>query len=268
MKRKSPSLGRLGAKFFSLMQLKQQEIVMLGDLQSQLGLSGDQEQQLLKRLARSGLIIRLKPGIYLVPDIIPAGGFWQPDDYYLVAKYMEAIKANYYISGMLAFNYYGLSTQIPNEIMLYNDKISGIKKIGSLRLVLAKVPTSRINESNRIDLKNENYVKIASLERTIFDSIYDWKRFGTLPDAYGWVKARLNDSKFLKEFVNITVKYGNTITIRRIGYLLDMNNVSKSTTSLLLNTLKSKSGWVLLDPYKEPKGSTNKKWRIIDNAKK
>lgn len=267
MNLKFPSLGKLGVKFFALMQLKQQDVVSLGELQSQLNINADQEHQLLKRLARNGLIMRLKPGIYLVPEKLPTGGYWQPNDYEVVAKYMEAIDANYYINGMLAFNYYGLTTQIPNEIMVYNDKISGVKNVGSLRLVMAKIPIQRINASENIDLGDDNRVNIASMPRAIFDAVYDWKRFGTLPEAYQWIKDRLSDKEFLQELVTLTVKYGNMITTRRIGYFLDTNNVPESMTGPLLETLKSNTGWVVLDPNREPKGRTNQKWRVIDNAK-
>jgi len=148
---KSVKLGSLGTKFFAYVQAREIEIVCLGDLQARLGLSPAQEQSLLKRLANSGFILRLKRGVYLVPERFPMGGSWQPNEYYLIAKYMQFVDAKYYIGGFVAIHYYGLTTQIPNVFTVYNDTFSGNRMIGKLKITFIKILPNRINGS--VDLQ-------------------------------------------------------------------------------------------------------------------
>lgn len=265
MKPKSPSLGKLGAKFFSWVQMHHKDIVRLGDLQKALDITATQEHELLKRLTRSGLILRLMRGIYLVPDKLPAGGYWQPSSFYLVAKYMEILNANYYISGLFAFHYYGLITQIPNEITIYNDKRSCVKRVGVVTLRLIKISNERIGGFVKITDNNKASVNIASLARTMMDAVYDWKKYNSLPQAYEWISLYKKDAKLIKQLIKQTAQHGNIITIRRIGYCIESLGLDESITALLQKKLISKTGWVLYNPVGPKHGKTNKRWRIIYN---
>ena len=71
MKTRKQALGTLGSIFFSWAQMRQREIVVLGDLQESLNISKHQEVTLLQRLAKNGYIFRLTKGVYLVPQTIP-----------------------------------------------------------------------------------------------------------------------------------------------------------------------------------------------------
>src|SRR4030042_6096684 len=72
-------LGRIETQFFAYVQRRQRRTVRAGDLAaSVLRLSPDQERKLLSRLARGGLIARVRQGLYLVPLRLPLGGAWAP----------------------------------------------------------------------------------------------------------------------------------------------------------------------------------------------
>ena len=49
MKENSASLGALGTKFFALMQMKNKEIVRLGEVQPYLKINATQEKKLLQK---------------------------------------------------------------------------------------------------------------------------------------------------------------------------------------------------------------------------
>jgi predicted transcriptional regulator of viral defense system len=71
-------LGRMETQFFAYVQMRQIRMVRAGDLVgSVLRLSPDQERKLLSRLARGGLIARVRQGLYLVPLRLPLGGTWK-----------------------------------------------------------------------------------------------------------------------------------------------------------------------------------------------
>jgi len=278
MKNQFPQLGKLGTAFFSLVQTRRLEIVRLGDLQEPLRLTQDQEQQLLKRLTRNGFIVRLAPGIFLVPNKIPVGGFWQPNSNYLVLKLMELYKAKYYIGGMSVMQYYGLTTQIPNEITVFNNKLNAKKIIGSQTFNLIKVKSEKLAGRIAMDLRTgrvgvelanvENKVYIASLAQVILDGVQYWKRLGTLPDAYDWIEQYYQETALIAELVKLASLSANVITIRRVGYCLEKLGTPQSTLKPLRKKLTASQGWVVLDPNRPNKGKTNTEWRIIDNAEK
>jgi len=266
MKIQSALLGDLGAKFFALMQMRDQEVIQLGELQSVLQITAKQERELLSRLARRGYIVRLIRGTYLVPKKLPPGGKWMPDEYVIIYELMKSVDASYQICGPLAFQRHGLSEQIPNIITIYNTKLTGRKTIGSLTLQLIKVDKSRIGAREKIVLNDKKIVYISSLARTIMDSIYEWSRFNTIPKAYDWIKENIEDTVVLSQFIDVTIKYSNVSTKRRVGYILEKVGVSNTYLKPILKQLPETKGWVILYPSFKARGVTNKKWRVIDNA--
>lgn len=267
MKEEKYSLGVLGSKFFALMQTRRQEIVRLGDLQISLGLSSSQEKELLKRLAKKGYLLRLQRGIYLIPATLQPGGYWQPNEFYIIAKYMETLDAKYYIGGLSALHHYHLTEQIPNQLVVYNDKISRKKKFGKLAVQFIKVSTDNIEGITEFNLPNNQVVNLASLARTILDAVNDWKRYQTLPSAYLWITEHYGNKNFLTEFISLSAKHANTNSLRRIGYCLEQLGVQDRALLPLSKKLKSIKSWVQLIPNNNYKGKTNSKWRVINNAK-
>ncbi len=267
MQDRNPELGPLGAKFFAYMQMKGLEIVRTGELQKPFKISALQERYLLFRLNKGGLIFRLLRGVYIVPKSIPPGGYWRPNDYLIVAKYMEYYKANYYIGGLTAFNKHGFSTQIPNQLSVYNDKISGLKTFGGIRIRFNKVAKKSLIGFDTIQIQSHlETVNIANLPRTILDGINYNNRYRTLPEAYVWLKRYSSDTVFLRGFIALAIKSVNNNAIRRIGYYLEQQNVPKNILQPLQRKLQPTKGLVSLIPNGSRKGKADKKWGIIDNA--
>lgn len=267
MQDKNPSLGPLGAKFFAYIQMKKLEIVCIGELQKPFRISALQERKLLFRLNKNGLIFRLLRGVYVVPKSIPPGGYWRPNDYLIVSKYMKFYKANYYIGGITAFNKYGFFTQIPNQLSVYNDKISGLKKFGAIKIRFNKVAQKSLIGFDIVQIEShQETVNIANLARTILDGINYSNKYQTLPNAYLWLKTYLGDKVFLKTFIELANKSANNNTIRRIGYYLEQQHIHKTFLKSLLKKLQPTKGLVSLIPNGSRKGKIDQKWGIIDNA--
>jgi len=161
------SLGKLGTQFFALMQMKEQEILHLGEIQQVLGLSATQERDLLSSLDEKGFIIRLKRGVYLIPRKIPPGGYWQPSSYYLISQFMKIMGANYHIGGINAMLYHRLTEQVPNTMTVYNDKISGKRNIGSLTVFFTKIDQKQICEIDHFTIPQGNIIPMSNLMHTL-----------------------------------------------------------------------------------------------------
>jgi len=268
MQNKNPELGPLGAKFFAYAQMHRLDIVRLGEIQKPLDISPLQERRLLERLNRDGFVFRLQRGVYIVPEKITAGGFWHPNDYLIVVKYMELHKAHYYIGGLTAFNRHGFSTQVPNQLTVYNDKISGVKKFGKFVIRFIKTAKNRITSFDKLPIpSHQQTINIANLPRTILDAINNWKRYQMLPEAYIWLRKHYSNKKFLQNFIRLTTQSANNNTMRRIGFYLEQLGVDDDILLPILKKLKPTKAWILLIPNNNRRGKTSKKWGIINNAK-
>lgn len=267
MKRRGPELGELSSRFFAYVHLKKKDIIRTGELIPVLGITDSQERNLLRRLAGSGWIVRLKRGVYLVPPIIPAGGKYSPGVGLVLNKLMEEHDGIYQVCGPTAFNYYGIDDQIPNVTYVYNNRISGSRTIGTLAFQFIKVANKRLGATIEADTPDGIQVIYSSRARTLMDAVYDWSRFNGLPLGYKWIRQELvRDPNLISELVEAAIQYGNQATARRIGYLLETMNQPPELIKRLhyvLNDSKALIPWI---PDQAMSGTVNRKWGVIVNG--
>lgn len=267
---KNIMLGPLEMRFFAWLQLEQKDQVKTGDFVNVSGISFKQEADLLYKLSSKGLILKLWRGLYLVPERIPISGQYTPSPYLIISKYMRNMGAKFQISGPSIFNLYGYSNQISSWFTVYNNKLSKKCYIKQYHIDFVKVVTRRLGDVKKVVSYGESKLEsalISSAEQTLLDAVYDYKRFGTLPKAYNWIFYALKYKKIdSKRLVNITVKYGNTMTQKRIGWLLDKLKIPKKLTNQIQKKIPQTKFLVPLNP-KNNRGSINKRWNVIENVK-
>ena len=113
-------LGQIEIKVFAYIQLRKKTTVSIGELRKPLQLSAEQERKLLSRLAKAGLIARVRRGLYVVPPRFPLGGKWSPDEALALNTFMKDKGGRYQVCGPTAFNRYGFDQQITVRISSYN----------------------------------------------------------------------------------------------------------------------------------------------------
>lgn len=141
------TLGKIESQFFAYVQLRQRKTVRTGELVLALDITPQQERELLSRLARRNLIVRVRRGLYLVPTRLPPGGKWAPSEYLALTALVEDQGGRYQICGPNAFYRYGWSNQIPNRLYAYNNRLTGERKIGSVAMTLIKLSDARLGET-------------------------------------------------------------------------------------------------------------------------
>jgi predicted transcriptional regulator of viral defense system len=263
MKRK---LGGLETQFFAYVQMRKLRTVRTGDLTtSLLRLTPDQERKLLSRLSRGGLIARVRQGLYLVPPQLPLGGAWTPNEGLALNTLMEDRSGRYQICGPNAFNRYGFDEQIPARVYAYNNRISGKRTIGSVVLMLIKVADERLGATDEVTL-DDGAVLYSSRVRTLVDAVYDWSRFNGLPRGYEWIRRELAAKRVsATELVRATLRYGDTGTIRRMGALLEDEEVDSALLRKLERNLKPTSSWIPWIPSRPKRGALNRRWGVVFN---
>ncbi len=261
-------LSSLETRAFAWSQLYKQRIIRTGDLEKALVISAKQEANLLAKMNKGGLAIKIMRGLYLLPGMLPARR-WSPSAYYLLAILMQELKAEYQLTGLAAFNFHKLSTQVPNQLTVYNTKLSGRKRIGIVEFTFIKVNKNRIGDTETFVIKETGgdiKVFISSLERTIVDAIYDYEKFATIPEAYDWIKDLRHDEKFLKKLVKSTISFGNISTQRRIGYILDSLGISSRITNPILRSLPTTNSLIPMIPILATRGFNDRKWGVVVNG--
>ena len=267
MQAKMSEIGPLQTRLLSWSQMTGQQCVRTQSVVDALRVSSIRASELLDRMARDGLAVQLKRGLYLLPEKLPPGGRWQPPVELAVWHYLQAVQATWQETGAAAFNHYGLSEQIANVAIVYNNKVSGQRSFGKLDAVFIKVDSTRLGNIVETELapNRPERRKIGTLARVVSDSIYDYSRFGTLPKAYRWIWERRNDSAFLRELVECVLRYGNVASRRRIGWLLEKGAVKSRIWAPLKKSLQSSTAFIPLDPTRPAKGRTNRIWGVVEN---
>src|SRR5437899_8913745 len=123
-------LGGIETQFFAYIQMRKIRVVKAGETLQPLGLTKSQEIELFRRLTRGGLIARVRPGLFLVPERLPLGGAWTPTEIEALNVLIEDRNGVYQVCGPSVFNRYGYDEQIPNRTYAYNNRISGDRKVG------------------------------------------------------------------------------------------------------------------------------------------
>jgi predicted transcriptional regulator of viral defense system len=263
MKRK---LGRLETQLLAFAQMRKARTLASGDLSGPLHLTAKQERELFSRMARGGLIARVRQGLYLIPSRLPLGGAWTPFETEALNALMRDSKGRYQICGPNAFNYYGFDEQVPVRVYAYNNRISGDRRIGAVDLTLIKLTDARLGDTTTFTTPDGETAVYSSRVRSLVDAVYDWSRFNGIPRGYEWISRELKAKRVSpKELVACTLRYGDRGTIRRIGALLEREGVGTKLLRKLEKALTPTSGLIPWIPTTPKRGPSDRRWGVVMN---
>ncbi len=259
-------LGPLETQLFAYTQMRRARLLRTGDLTRPLRISAKQERELFGRLTRAGLIAQVRRGLYLVPDRLPLGGKWSPDEILALNTLVEDQDGRYQICGPNAFNRYGFDEQVPTRVYAYNNRLSRERTIGSVALTLIKVTDKRLGSTEKVKTAEGLTAVYSSRVRTLVDAVYDWSRFNSLPRAYGWIRQELETKRVdPAELIKVTLRYGDKGTIRRIGALLEREGIKKSLLVNLEKAVPRSTSFIAWIPNKPKRGTSNRRWGVVMN---
>jgi len=259
-------LGKQEMQLLAYLQMRKRRTVKTRELLDPLQLSRDQERELFRRMARGGLIARVRPGLYLVPEQLPLGGSWSPDEVLALNTLMEDRNGRYQICGPNAFNRYGFDEQIPSRVYAYNNRISGERIIGAIEFTLIKVTDDRLGDTEEVKTAQDQTAVYASRVRSLIDAVYDWSRFNSLPRAYDWIRQELKASRVGMEYlVTATLRYGDKGTIRRMGVLMEMSGAEANLLKKMEESLTPATSLIPWIPTNPKRGRINRRWGVVIN---
>ncbi|MEX1246357.1 MAG: hypothetical protein WEB59_13015 [Thermoanaerobaculia bacterium] len=268
MKAVKRNLGPLEAQLLAYAQMRRLRKLRRGEISRALQISPRQEAKLFSRLTTARVIARVWRGVYLVPDRLPLGGIWTPSDALALATLMEERKGRYQVCGPNAFRRYGFDNQIPVRVYAYNNRISGDRVIGAISLSLIKVADERLGDTEEeVSSFDGSPLVYSSRARTLLDAVYDWSRFNTLPRAYRWIRSDLAAGRVsARAVVQVTLRYGDVGTIRRMGAFLEAEGVASAQLRPLERALKPTKGLIPSVPNRPLRGKANRRWGVLQNS--
>lgn len=213
------------------------------------------------------MIAQVRRGLYLIPPRLPLAGKWSPDEILALNTLMRDQEGRYQICGPNASNRYGFDDQIPARVFAYNNRLSAERMIGSNAMTLIKVSDERLGDVEEVRTRDGEIGYYSSRPRALMDAVYDWSLFNTLPRAYAWIQKELASKRITpKEIVDITLKYGDVGTIRRMGFFLERIGVQDPSLAKLKRSLKPTSAFIPPHPNAPKRGTVNRRWGILDNG--
>jgi predicted transcriptional regulator of viral defense system len=260
MQAASPQLGPLETRLMSWAQMRGIERSTSVEIASALRLTTVQCRQLLDRMNRRGLLVQLQRGLYLVPAKLPPGGRWTPAPAVILSNLFEAKRGNWQETGAGAFQFHGLSDQVPNTTTVYNTLFSGRDKIAGLGFEWIKVAPARLGS-----VVESAGRRVGTLGRVVMDAVFDSTRFGTLPRAYVWIRERKDDEAFLDEMTDCSIRFGDGPTRRRLGCVLELLGVGGKRAGKLRKNTPPFRSFIPLVPGGNRQGRTQKEWGTILN---
>ena len=260
-------LGKLEQRFLSYTQWKSLATVRCGELRSVLNLDALQEKKVLSRMARAGVIARLKRGVYLFPSRLPISGLWNPGEYLVLRELMKACdNGRYQLCGWPVFNRYGFTEQVPTRVYAYNNRLSGERTIGGQAYTFVKIADDRLGATVTSQAPDGVKIVMPTQARALMDAVYDWSRFACLPAAYDWIRQAVRaDRRLAEELARTACRYGNQGTIRRIGYLLDELCPRSAWRERMKKALRQSASLIPLVPGISARGPVNRDWGLVVN---
>ena len=184
----------------------------------------------VERLMKKGLVMKIRQNIY--SPINPVTGQIVATRYQIACAATETA----YISHHSAFEYYGLTNQVFNELY-----VSSESKFNTFEYdqVTYKYVASRMQEGI-VKAKNTTGVRITNLERTVIDSIRDYNKIGGFEELLNCLKEihYLDETKLLK-YLAI---YNTQGLYQRVGYLLQHYQQNMQLSNDFISYCKGKIG--------------------------
>ena len=107
----------------------------------------------------------------------------------------------------------------------------------------------------------------SSRARSLVDAVYDWSRFGSLPEGYRWIRSELEAKRVTAaELVDLTLRYGDRGTARRIGALLDREGVAEKLLRKLERARPATTSPIPWIPGRPKRGSVARRWGVVWNG--
>jgi len=222
----------------------------------------DAVKRLLSDMAKRGLLMRVKEGVYYVIPFEQDPETFMPD-WHLLSQYLVG-EAEYYIGYFSALQIHSLTTQ-PH----LKEQIVVNKQIKPSTLLVKNIPFQFIyhNEEHFFGNKKTwidsfNKVQCSDLEKTFIDCLFKPQYAGGITEIAKAIHKSKDKIDFNK-LLEYAKRFKSQAVIKRLGFLLELLEIQNPVIDKL-QKLRSNS-FVALEPSYPKEGKTIFRWAIQQN---
>lgn len=226
---------------------------------------GSTIRELLTDMAKRGLLMRVKEGLYYIIPYDQDPESFMPD-WHLLTQYLVG-DATYYIGYYSAMQIHSLITQ-PS----LKEQIVVNKQIKPAMLNIKGIPFQFIyhNEKHFFGAKKTwidsfNKIQCSDLEKTFIDALFKPEYAGGITEiAKAIYKSK--DKIDFKKLLEYTEKFDSQAVTKRLGYLLELLDIQHEIVQKL--KLRNTKSYFLLEPSHPKQGKMISRWNIQENIDK
>lgn len=235
------------------------------------GLSRQTVRNILGKMAQSGWLTRVKRGLYVIQSPL------YPDEIHPFAI-AQALVSPMAISCWSALAHHGFTTQIPPMVQAstpakivtpemrsgeaYRPRCTAVWQVLDIEIEFIHTKEEKFWGITHEWISNWHRVPLTDPERTTLDLIIRSDLFGGISMAIETIttyREKIN----LAKLVNYAVRYNTGAYIKRLGWILDINDVNEKVLEPLL-TFNTKN-YHLLDPQGIDYGEPITRWNLYNN---
>lgn len=250
-------------KYFSNLQSKGRYTFTFDELRNSYELSDESLLQGLYRYKLKKQIAQIRKGFYaIIPPEYSNQGMLPPTMF--IDDLMKSLNKPYYISLLSAAAMFGSAHQQPMEFTITTETPAP-RSIKNKKLKInfyskQKWPIEGIAQKKT----NAGYVNVSIPELTALDLLENSHIFGInrITTILHELVEEMNSSNLIKIANQIT----NNSAIQRLGYILEKEISNEKLAESLWKVLeKRKFSAIPLSPKKEKTGTSNNRWKVIEN---
>ena len=217
--------------------------------------------RILVHLKRKGRILCIEKGKYLPVPLKAPNQRWMPNEFLVASLWMG--DTPYYIGYSSAYNYWGLTEQVPQTVFILNTQ-KGLKKIiGKVAYSAVKISSKKIYGLDKINIEDE-VVFISDRERTLVDFIY--KPMGSWANVESLIREQLKEIS-VEKLIRYLVRFPIVSVRKRAGFMLQRLGISQKILSPLQCSIGNENTYIAFNPFiKSRKGKVNREWKVILNG--
>lgn len=258
---KMTGLGPKETELIATIGSKGLRVFTVAEAAQLLHISNTEASQIIHRLAEKKKIQRIEKAKYLLmpPEAWKAGQYTE-EGIIIASQLIEP----YYLSYWTALSFYGWTEQPSKTIFVATQKNKLPLEIQGMMIKFIKLKKDKFfgHEDHWVGSQK---VSVADKEKTIIDCLDQPRYCGEIVEV---VKGLWNGRKELdhEKLLDYSLKLKNGAVIKRLGYLLDILELSKPRTRKELLKHKT-SNYAVLDPgQKKTAVNRNGDWNLIVNV--
>ncbi|MCR9155298.1 MAG: type IV toxin-antitoxin system AbiEi family antitoxin domain-containing protein [Bacteroidetes bacterium] len=219
-------------------------------------------KQLLSDMAKRGLLLRLRRGLYCLIPFEKDADLYMPN-WHLAATYLSGSQ-KHYIGYYSALQIHDLISQpaLKEQIVIAKQMRPSLLKIKDVAFQFIYHNENHFFGYQKVWIDNYHQVYCSDLEKTLVDCLFKPEYAGGIVEVAKAIYLSRKAINFDK-LLDYTIRFKSQAVIKRLGFLLDLLEINTDVISSL-QSLRT-STYSILDTELPKSGKRISRWRIQQN---